>query len=52
MEFLIDRSGYIRGRWIADEEPNGWSPTDRLLLQVDKLNAEPQILPAPDNHVH
>jgi copper resistance protein D len=52
MEFLIDRFGYIRGRWIADEEPNGWSPTDRLLLQVDKLNTEPQILPAPDNHIH
>ncbi len=52
MEFLIDRFGYIRGRWIADDEPNGWSPTDRLLQQVDKLNAEPQILPAPDNHVH
>lgn len=52
MEFLIDRFGYIRGRWVADEEPNGWSPMDRLLQQVDKLNTEPQILPAPDNHVH
>jgi copper resistance protein D len=52
MEFLIDRFGYIRGRWIADEEPNGWSPTDRLLQQVNKLNTEPQILPAPDNHIH
>jgi putative copper resistance protein D len=52
MEFLIDRFGYIRGRWIADEEANGWSPMDRLLLQVDKLNEEPQILPAPDNHIH
>jgi putative copper resistance protein D len=52
MEFLIDRFGYIRGRWIADEETNGWSPTDRLLKQVDKLNAEPQLLPPPDDHVH
>jgi putative copper export protein/mono/diheme cytochrome c family protein len=52
MEFLIDRFGYIRGRWIADEDPNGWSPTDRLLQQVDKLNTEPRILPPPDNHVH
>jgi len=52
MEFLIDRFGYIRGRWIADEEPNGWSPTDRLLQQVNKLNTEPQILRAPDNHIH
>ena len=52
MEFLIDRFGYIRGRWVAEEEPNGWSPADRLLQQVDKLNTEPQVLPAPDNHVH
>lgn len=52
MEFLIDRFGYIRGRWIADEESNGWSPTERLLEQVAKLNAEPRILPPPDDHVH
>jgi putative copper resistance protein D len=52
MEFLIDRFGYIRGRWIADEEPDGWSPTDRLLQQVKTLNAEPKILSAPDNHIH
>jgi putative copper resistance protein D len=52
MEFLIDRFGYIRGRWIADEESEGWSPTNRLLKQVDKLNAEPKILSPPDNHVH
>lgn len=52
MEFLIDRFGYIRGRWISDEEPNGWSSTDRLLEQVAKLNAEPRILPPPDDHIH
>jgi copper resistance protein D len=52
LEFLIDRFGYIRGRWIADEESDGWSPTDRLLQEVDKLNAEPKILPPPDEHVH
>ena len=52
MEFLVDRFGYIRGRWIAEEEPNGWSPTDLLLQQVDKLNMEPRILPPPDDHVH
>ncbi len=52
MEFLLDRFGYIRARWIADEESVGWSPTDRLLEQVDKLNAEPQVAPPPDDHVH
>jgi hypothetical protein len=52
MEFLVDRFGYIRGRWIPDEEPDGWSPVDRLLEQVVKLNAEPKILPPPDYHIH
>lgn len=52
MEFLIDRFGYIRGRWIVDEESPGWSPTDQLLKQVDLLNEEPRILPPPDDHVH
>jgi putative copper resistance protein D len=52
MEFLIDRFGYVRARWIADEEPEGWSPTNRLLQQVSKLNAEPQIIPLPDSHIH
>ena len=52
MEFLIDRFGYIRARWIADEESDGWSPTDRLLQQVNELDAEPKILAPPDNHIH
>jgi putative copper resistance protein D len=52
MEFLIDRFGYIRARWISEEEPEGWSPIDLLLQQLDKLNAESEILPPPDNHIH
>jgi putative copper resistance protein D len=52
MVILIDRFGYIRARWIADEETDGWSPTDRLLQQVNQLNAEPKILAPPDNHIH
>ncbi len=24
MEFLIDRFGYIRARWIPDDESGGW----------------------------
>jgi putative copper resistance protein D len=52
MEFLVDRFGYIRARWIADEEPDGWSPVDRLLRQVDQLNTEPRLLPPPDSHIH
>jgi putative copper export protein/mono/diheme cytochrome c family protein/peroxiredoxin len=51
LEFLIDRNGYLRGRWIADESL-GWSDPGQLLtaigvLQNEKLDALP-----PDLHVH
>jgi putative copper resistance protein D len=52
MEFLIDRFGYIRARWIPDEEPGEWSGSDLLQQQVAILNAEPRLLPPPDDHVH
>jgi putative copper resistance protein D len=52
MEFLIDRFGYIRARWIAEEEPEGWQSLERLRQQAERLNREPRIRPPPDDHVH
>ncbi|MBL6750314.1 MAG: CopD family protein [Nevskia sp.] len=52
MAFLIDRFGYIRARWIPEEEADGWSDPAGLREQVAALNREPQILPPPDEHVH
>lgn len=52
MEFLIDRFGYIRGRWIPEDQPNGWNNVDSLRKEVIRLNAEPRIRPPPDDHVH
>jgi putative copper export protein/mono/diheme cytochrome c family protein/peroxiredoxin len=52
IEFLIDRFGYIRARWILQDEKEGWLETKRLSEEIAKLNAEPRILPPPDDHVH
>lgn len=52
MEFLIDRFGYIRGRWIPEDQPKGWNDINRLRMEVVRLNAEPRIRPPPDDHVH
>jgi putative copper resistance protein D len=52
MEFLIDRFGYIRARWIPEDEPEGWQSLERVLQQAQRLNREPRIRPPPDDHVH
>lgn len=51
MEFLIDRQGYVRARWIAGES-RGWSNADLLLREVAQLNQEKPSAPVPDDHVH
>lgn len=52
MEVLIDRFGYMRARWIPQEEPGGWSAPGGLLGELARLAGEPQILPPPSAHVH
>ncbi|HET7681504.1 MAG TPA: CopD family protein [Xanthobacteraceae bacterium] len=51
MEFLIDRQGYVRARWIAGES-RGWSNADLLLREIARLNQEKPSVQAPDDHVH
>lgn len=51
MEFLIDRQGYVRARWIAAENA-GWANTRILLGEIAQLNQERPSAPAPDDHVH
>ena len=51
MEFLIDRQGYIRARWIPNES-TGWKEIPRLLQEIERLNKEAPGAPAPDEHVH
>ena len=56
LEFLIDRFGYARARWLpadaADIRGGDWRDMDFLLRQIDLINAEPRLLPSPDAHVH
>ncbi len=50
-EFLIDRQGYLRARWIAKAEPE-WNSLSELFHQVEFLNREKPRPPAPARHVH
>lgn len=50
-EFLIDRFGFLRARWIAGREEPSWNAS-RLKEQVAMLAGEPRILASPDEHVH
>lgn len=51
MEFLIDRQGYLRARWIPAIGPD-WSQTRDLLGQIESLNREKPRPPAPEGHPH
>ncbi|MEO5631768.1 MAG: CopD family protein [Nitrospiraceae bacterium] len=52
MEFLIDRYGYLRARWIPAVDGAGWSDIGELMLQIEQLNREKELRPPPDDHVH
>jgi len=52
VEFLIDRFGYIRARWIPSDEAAPWATTFDVKAEVAWLASEPQILPPPDLHLH
>jgi len=51
MEFLIDRQGYVRARWIPMEN-RAWANAEILLGEIDQLNREKPSAPAPEDHVH
>jgi copper resistance protein D len=51
MEFLVDRQGYVRARWIP-RDGAGWDKMENLFRDVDRLNQEKPSAPAPDEHVH
>lgn len=52
MEFLIDRYGYLRARWIPAVDGPGWTDIGELTQQIEQLNREKEIRPPPDDHVH
>jgi copper resistance protein D len=52
MEFLIDRFGYLRARWIPNGDGQGWTDMTLLIKQITQLDQEREILPPPGDHVH
>jgi len=52
MEFLIDRYGFLRARWIPAVDGAGWTDNNLLMQQIEQLNREKEIRPPPDDHVH
>jgi copper resistance protein D len=52
MEFLIDRYGFLRARWIPAVDGAGWTDIGTLMQQIEQLNREKEIRPPPDDHVH
>lgn len=52
MEFLIDRSGYLRARWIPGGSRPGWSDIKVLLAEIQTLSQETDVTAPPDEHVH
>jgi copper resistance protein D len=52
MEFLIDRYGYLRARWIPAVDGTGWTDIGELMRQIEQLNREKELRPPPDDHVH
>lgn len=51
-EFLIDRQGYIRARWIPGAGDKGWDDLGTLRAAIRRLDKERPAVPAPDEHVH
>jgi copper resistance protein D len=48
-EFLIDRWGYIRARWLPVED-DSWSDPSFIETQLEMLSREPPAPPPPDVH--
>ncbi|MDP1557485.1 MAG: CopD family protein [Nitrosomonas sp.] len=51
MEYMIDRYGYLRARWIPMADQNGWDDIDLMVKQLNLLDQEMQILPLAKNYV-
>lgn len=51
MEFLIDRYGYLRARWIPSADKSNWNNIDTIAKQINLLSQESMVLPPPDDYV-
>ncbi len=51
-EFLVDRRGYLRARWIPGRRSPGWEDLSILGAQIRVLDRETPVGRAADDHVH
>ena len=51
-EFLIDRQGYVRARWLPGSPGPTWDRLATLTDQIQLLDKETPAGSAPDEHVH
>jgi putative copper resistance protein D len=52
MEFLLDRQGYVRARWLPGSPGQSWETVQILVDQILVLDKETPAGPPPDEHVH
>ena len=52
MEFLLDRQGYVRARWLPGAPGQGWETLQVLVDQILLLDKETPAGPPPGEHVH
>ncbi|MGH7415384.1 MAG: CopD family protein, partial [Candidatus Rokuibacteriota bacterium] len=52
VEFLLDRQGYVRARWLPGTPGAGWDDLQTLVNQILRLDKETPAGPPPDEHVH
>lgn len=52
MEFLIDRYGFLRARWIPSADEFKWQDIDGLIKQISLLNQESIAISPPDDYVY
>jgi putative copper resistance protein D len=52
VEFLLDRQGYARARWLPGVPGRGWDDLQALVDQILVLDKETPAGPPPDEHVH
>ena len=52
VEFLVDRQGYVRARWLPGAPGRGWDDLPALVDQILVLDREKPTAPPPDEHVH
>jgi putative copper resistance protein D len=52
VEFLLDRQGYVRARWLPGAPGRGWDSLQALVDQILLLDKETPAGPPPAEHVH